>query len=98
MRLTELDPQFVRIEDGGAFRHVSTQAEAHGIRFTCPCDCGGQVFVCFDGRGVPEQYGGGNRWTSSGKGYGDLTLTPSIHVVKPCGWHGFVTNGEVTTV
>lgn len=38
-----------------------------------------------------------------GKRVGDtfdiLTLTPSILRIKPsCGWHGFITNGEVITV
>jgi hypothetical protein len=97
MRLTELSPQFVCIDDGGVFRHVATAAEAHGIRFRCPNACGIDVFVCFEGRGVPPQYGAGLRWEATGDGYEDLTLRPSIHIVKPCGWHGYVTNGEVTT-
>lgn len=36
------------------------------------------------------------RWTVSGSGLGDLTITPSIAVGKdPECWHGFITNGEV---
>ena len=37
------------------------------------------------------------RWTVSGTGLHDLTITPSIAVGKdPECWHGFVRNGEVT--
>jgi hypothetical protein len=39
---------------------------------------------------------GPGRWTVSGTGLADLTLAPSIHLSGPgCGWHGFVTAGEV---
>jgi hypothetical protein len=37
------------------------------------------------------------RWTVSGTGLHDLTVTPSIAVGKnPECWHGFIRNGEVT--
>lgn len=32
----------------------------------------------------------------TGSDYSDLTLTPSI--LLGCGWHGFITSGEVITV
>ncbi len=36
------------------------------------------------------------RWTVSGSGLQDLTITPSIAVGKdPECWHGFITNGEI---
>lgn len=35
------------------------------------------------------------RWTMSGTGLSDLTLTPSVDVGKDSCWHGFITNGEV---
>lgn len=38
------------------------------------------------------------RWTMSGEGFDNLTLTPSVDVGgkgSSC-WHGFITNGEVT--
>lgn len=60
-------------------------------------------------RGVPvapanagsrNRSGAPSRWTVSGTGYADLTLTPSVDVggaegTQSC-WHGFITNGEVT--
>lgn len=36
------------------------------------------------------------RWTMSGSGLDDLTLTPSVDVGDPSCWHGFVTGGIVT--
>ncbi len=38
-------------------------------------------------------------WQRTGETFDTLTLTPSIHSRKEkggCGWHGFITNGEVT--
>lgn len=38
-------------------------------------------------------------WQRTGETFDTLTLTPSIHSVADkggCGWHGFITNGEVT--
>jgi hypothetical protein len=37
-------------------------------------------------------------WTRTGEDFETLTLTPSIHsdpAKGGCGWHGFITNGEV---
>ncbi len=37
------------------------------------------------------------RWTMTGTGLGDLTLTPSVDVGSlPACWHGFITAGVVT--
>lgn len=95
------------------FLNVDTFAEAHGIKFLCPKEFeknGGPkgthcVMVAFHGSPVPETLmldssGKPVRWTASGSGYRDLTLTPSILEIDGgrCGWHGYITNGEATTV
>lgn len=36
------------------------------------------------------------RWTMSGTGLGDLTLSPSVDVGTPSCWHGHIQNGSVT--
>jgi hypothetical protein len=36
------------------------------------------------------------RWTMTGTGLDDLTLTPSVDVGKTSCWHGFITDGVVT--
>ncbi len=35
------------------------------------------------------------RWTMTGTGLSDLTLTPSVDVGDPSCWHGFITQGEI---
>ena len=84
---------------------VESLAAAQGIRFLCPkCfrDNGGAVGthgvnVAFKDRGVPHNaYTGLPRWNVSGSGYADLSITPSVLVVVGCGWHGYITNGEVS--
>lgn len=90
---------------------VPTLAEAQGLRFLCPVcfqENGGPVGthgveVAFEGRGVAphqgshDRAGAPSRWSVSGRGFDDLTLTPSIDLAGGgCGWHGFVTSGRVT--
>ncbi len=35
------------------------------------------------------------RWTMTGNGLEDLTLTPSVAIGKPECWHGYITGGGV---
>ena len=87
---------------------VPTLPEAQGVRFECPkCTAaGGQIHSCvvtFEGRGVAPEQGCHNkegkptRWNVSGNGLHDLTTTPSVLLEGGCCWHGFITNGEVTS-
>jgi hypothetical protein len=95
------------------FAPVKTLAEAHGIRFLCPKSFqknGGpkgthSVRIFFVGSPVPPNLftnlaGETVRWGVSGSNYHDLTLTPSILEQDhgTCGWHGFVTNGDVSII
>jgi len=87
-------------------------SEAQGIWFDCPkCTVtnGGpigthKVRCFFPDRGVPENIGLNKegkpvRWAVSGRDFTDLTLRPSIFLQGGrCGWHGFITDGEVTSV
>jgi uncharacterized protein DUF6527 len=93
------------------YRHpVETLAEAQGIFFLCPvcftknkgpvgthlCE------VTFSGREVKDEDGvhgvdgKPTRWNVTGTGFIDLSTTPSILLIGGCGWHGYITNGEVT--
>jgi hypothetical protein len=100
MKLAELSPEFVRYSDDlvAANMHkreiVQTLAQAQGIRFRSPGNADLALCIPFSGRGAPADENGGIQWSVSGTGYTDLTLTPSVNMRQ---WHGFVTNGEVTT-
>ncbi len=114
MRLTELDPLFVRYEERGGRVYqvpVPTLAEAHGVRFLCPkCwtenkgSVGTHGVVCWSrSRGVPDHASPSpGRWTLDGTDMDDLTLNGdppgaarSVLLTGGCGWHGFITNGEI---
>lgn len=75
------------------------------MTFTCPCGACDEFHDCYipftnplDG-GLP--YDGHPTWQRTGDTFETLTLTPSI-LRNPtkggCGWHGYITNGEVLTV
>ncbi len=78
--------------------------ERHGVSLLCDCPCGNrdeshQMHVPFanpidGGPGLHER-----GWQRTGDTFETLTLTPSIFRRKDwggCGWHGFITNGDVT--
>ena len=103
MKLADLDPVLYRIVDETTYRKVDDVAGAQGLSFLCPScfqDNGGpvgthSVLAWFAGRGVPaDTTPGPGRWAVSGTSLADITLAPSIQT--RC-WHGFVTNGEVST-
>lgn len=86
LRLTQLDPHFVRYEQRGKQKliiDVPAIAEAQGIRFLCPkCFAansgpkGTHQVICWSrARGVPDEARPGpGRWTIDGDGFGNLTL------------------------
>lgn len=81
--------------------------ERHGVGVLCDCPCGNtyaghQLYVPFanplDG-GPPLQTGRNNGWQRTGETFKTLSLTPSIlRIVPSCGWHGYITNGDVIGV
>ncbi len=95
MRLTELSPIFL----GGS--GPEPRREWVGIQLDCPCGCERLLYVPFanplDGGAQYESQG----WQRTGDTFETLTLTPSI-LRSPekggCGWHGYITAGEIITV
>lgn len=88
---------------------VASLSEGQGLQFLCPA-CFAKnsgpvgthlVEVTFADRGATDEQGSHGksgkptRWNASGSSYADLTLTPSILIDGGCGWHGFVTAGEI---
>lgn len=108
MRLHELNPEWMDAGGEGISNADGSPTTArHGVGVMCDCPCGNKdgshrLYVPFanplDG-GPPMQTGKNNGWQRAGDTFESLTLTPSIHRIVPsCGWHGFITNGEVLTV
>jgi hypothetical protein len=69
---------------------------------------GTHLVICPSTQATPESWEAPARWGMVGTDFDDLTLTPSVHLQthcagctcvegQLCGWHGFVTNGEVTS-
>jgi hypothetical protein len=92
-------------------RMVESIVEAQGVMFLCPkCfetnkgNIGTHSVLCWSrSAGVPDSASPGpGRWKLVGSSLLDLTLDAdppntarSVLLTKGCGWHGFVTNGEV---
>ena len=114
MELIDLNPEWVGAGGEGVYNADMTPAEERhgvGISFDCPCGCDNRLFVTIDppmdGKGIWDN----NRysWKRTGDNFENLTLNPSIKrmdiknkdgeiIHKSCGWHGFITNGEIKTV
>lgn len=108
LRLTELDPQFLKRIDDNNFRHVDSIAEADGVMFICPLcfvnngknDVGVHSVLCWNPSVPQTTEPVPGRWNLRGTGYEDLTLEAGSSSIllagEGCGWHGFIRNGEVT--
>lgn len=107
MRLADLDPEWLAI-GGPDIRDVATgeevpRIEKAGLSFLCPCGCGHRVMVMFqhsvgENKPIGERRYSGHRWQATGNSFDDLTLRPSILRSNGCGFHGYITNGEVQTL
>lgn len=92
MRLVDRNPELMRA--GPVTDDPVTLDVAAVLFFDCPkCGPSHRVAVPL----APLHAGG---WDRSGDTLETLTLRPSILCPPPrqCGWHGFVTNGEIQTV
>ena len=106
MKLSELEPQFMKVVTAKRFQNVDTIEEADGVMFLCPkCfkENGGPVgthrVLCWRPRVSQEIPPTPGRWEFKGTGYDDLTLvagSSSIFLTgEGCGAHFFVKNGEI---
>ena len=107
MRLVDLHPTWVdaggpgiTIKDPVTGEMVQAP-ERHGVGvgFDCPCGCSSRCYVPFNN---PIDGGGPHEpthvcWTRTGETFENLSTTPSIYRKLGCGWHGFITNGEIET-
>lgn len=98
MRLTELDPHWFVLEQGGP---------RVGVSFDCPHCRQVRIAVAFHhaGRAAMEdgyilaKHGAQDSdhiWTLAGpEDFEVMTLTPSVDASQTGHWHGFITNGGV---
>lgn len=108
MKLVDLHPEWY----GSHERQQRGEPNRLGIVFDCPkcaaagtlatCTLWGRIHVPFANPldGTPALYPNG--WQRTGENFESLTLAPSINAFEPrddrvSHWHGFVTNGQVTT-
>lgn len=104
MRLIDLSPNWVGAGGPGITTATGEPIpERHGIgvMFDCPCGCGQHCYVPFANPldGGPPHEASRPLWTRAGETFKDLTVTPSILRARAkggCGWHGFITRGDVT--
>lgn len=96
MRLTELEPRWYVLEQGGA---------RVGLTFLCPHCRSERLGVAFHHRGheaIDDQYirahspSTKNIWELTGSGFDDLTLSPSVDAGASGHWHGHITAGAIT--
>lgn len=106
MKLSELDAELVlatgdKTETLTFLPEPAKVSEAHGVMFECPSCHGHQILVWFKDRpSLPASREPLPRWTASGEGISDLSLSPSINLDNPnstgCRWHGWVKNGDAS--
>ena len=84
-KLSDLQPEFDDVKHGDSF--------CRALTFECPACSDHAIIVPFSGVSL---FPSGAMWTLVGaEDIATATLTPSIHVRGGCGFHGYVTNGEV---
>ena len=100
IKLSELNPHWVGAggegisdKDGNPVPYRANVA----ILFDCPCGCSTQVLLT-----ISNPLGGAepikddrHTWERTGDTFETLTLTPSFRRASHCGYHGWVTSGEV---
>ena len=102
MKLIELNPHWVGAGGAGIYdkdMNPTPKREGIGVSFDCPCGCALRGFVPFENPlDGGQKVGNGPHWTREGDTFETLTVKPSILRSKEkggCGWHGFITAGEV---
>ena len=101
------DPAYADIpaaQLGDAWRITSTSGELTGYALTCPnesCDQGVHFWThAYDCSPETREHSSCWTWTGAPED-GTLSAQPSLWVVQDrggCGWHGFLTDGEMRSV
>jgi len=101
IKLTDLKPVFVDAGGEGVTNSKTGEPVPHrsgvGIAFDCPCGCTSRCFLYFENPmdGKPFAPLSSQQWKRIGENFETMTLKPSIFRSGGCGWHGYLTNGEL---
>jgi len=103
MKLTDLDPKFLKIAaEQGNYILTDDITQADGILFLCP-ECfkknkgaeGTHSVKCWK-KGIDASlFPKPGRWKFSGTGYDNLSLKPSIQINGSCNAHFHITAGQI---
>jgi hypothetical protein len=107
MKLTDLEPSFLKITGEHSHKRIDTIQGADGIVFLCPkcfsdnagTDKGVHSIICWQPH-VPltSTKSGPGRWNFQGTSYADLSLvngSSSIALNGGCQAHFFIKNGNI---
>lgn len=105
MKLTELNPTFLKQTGDNSSMQIDDIKEADGVMFSCPVCfkannglAGTHSIICWQPH-VPQTVSPtGGRWSFHGTSYDDLELragSSSILLTGGCNAHFFIRNGEI---
>jgi hypothetical protein len=108
MKLTDLDPRFVKWDDDSHFHYVDTISESDGVIFLCPLcfqnnagsDIGVHSVLCWRPNIPQSTSPKPGRWDFQGTGYNDLTLVAGSSSILltgdgGCKAHFYIQGGEI---
>lgn len=107
MKLTDLQPEFIKLESEDTWRTVSSTlaADADGLMFLCPkcfVETNGPIgchrVICWKPHVPLTIHPRPGRWQFEGKSFYDLSLkasSSSILLLGGCGAHFFIEAGEI---
>jgi hypothetical protein len=109
MKLTALDPRFVKIEGECSWRTDATISDCDGLIFLCPVcfrknrgPVGTHSIICWKPHVPLSRSPGPGRWNILGTSIDDVTLqagSSSIHLTGPgCGAHFHIRSGDIPEV
>lgn len=107
MKLTDLEPSFLKITSATSHQRIDNIKEADGIIFLCPL-CfqneaktgrGAHSVICWQPHVPQTMHQKPGRWAFSGTGYDDLELragSSSILLQGGCNAHFCIRNGQIS--
>lgn len=105
MKLSELEPTFLKSTGDLTHRQIDDIKEADGIMFLCPVcfaknngPVGTHSIICWQPHVPQDIHPKPGRWKLVGTGYHDLSLvagSSSIALTGGCNAHFFIRNGNI---